>query len=371
MPSMGARGSPALVVFYGGTGSTPVEAMVDSARLAATVDAVAAARAAGIERAIVVTDDAQLATVGPGAEVDCSTAPYHFGRRLAGVVRARGLDSVVYMGGGSVPLFAADDFAGVSARLAAGGAVTNNIYSSDLIAFPVSGAALAVTEGVERDNSLSRALSDAGIAVESRPRNVVTQMDIDAPGDLQVLALTGQGGPRLRAHLVGLHLDTTRYARTLPLFTDRRAQILVAGRVGSQSWQYLERETACRVRLFAEERGMEADGRGESGAARSLLGLYIEAVGIDRFFAALPQLGDAAFIDTRVLLAHLRLTPTREDRFRSDLGHWQAIADPWLCDFTRAASGAAIPVLLGGHSLMSGALMALNEHAWALTEAQR
>ena len=144
---------------------------------------------------------------------------------------------------------------------------------------------------------------------------------------------------------------------------------MVAGRVGSHAWQYLERETACRVRLFAEERGMEAEGRAQDRSARSLLGFYLEEVGTERFFAALAELGDAAFIDTRVLLAHLAVQAGREDRFLSDMGRWQEIGEPFLREFTRSATEAAIPVLLGGHSLMSGGLMALNEFAWQEREA--
>jgi hypothetical protein len=113
---------------------------------------------------------------------------------------------------------------------------------------------------------------------------------------------------------------------------------------------------------------MEADGRGENGAARSLLGFYFDAVGPQRFFETLAELGDAAFSDTRVLLAHRRVSASRADRFASDLGDAEAISEPFLREFTRAAADAAIPVLLGGHSLMSGGLMALNEHAWALSE---
>src|SRR5206468_7765683 len=193
------------------------------------------------------------------------------------------------------------------------------------------------------------------------------------------LALTGEGGPRLRdylrsleseAHSTGQALSLTAYQRVLPLLTDREAQIVVAGRVGSHAWQYLERETACRVRLFAEERGLEAEGRAYGRTARSLLGFLIDATGLERFFEILPSLGDAAFIDTRVLLAHFRIDATREDRFLSDLGDWPEIQNPFLRDFTRLATEAAIPVLLGGHSLMSGGLMALNEHAWRQQEAE-
>jgi len=189
-------------------------------------------------------------------------------------------------------------------------------------------------------------------------------MDIDGPSDLAVLALTGEGGPCLREYLAALDMDLGRYRRALPFLTDRWAQITVAGRVGSHAWQYLEGETACRVRLFAEERGMEADGRAGEGKARSLLGFFLEQVGTQRLMDTLAELGDAAFIDTRVLLAHFRIEAARADRFLSDLGRWQEVREPFLRDLTRAALQAPIPVLLGGHSLMCGGLMALNEFAW-------
>ena len=67
----------------------------------------------------------------------------------------------------------------------------------------------------------------------------------------------------------------------------------------------------------------------------------------------------------------MRIDATRADRFLSDLGNWTAISDPFLRDFTRLATEADIPVLLGGHSLMSGGLMALNECAWREHEAGR
>ncbi len=360
--------SPALVVFYGGRGISPVERTVDDACLAAALDAAEAALEGGAGRAVLVTDQPDLTVDLPGVEVDFSAEPFHFGQRLADVVRRRQLDSVIYAGAGSVSLFAADDFREVVSRLVRGVIVTNNSFSSDLVAFPVNEPALAAVERVARDNALARAFNDAGMPVDELPRTVATQMDIDSPGDLLVLALTGEGGSRLREHIAGLALDTAPYERTLPLFTDRASQIVVAGRVGSHSWGYLERETACRVRLFAEERGMEADGRAEAGFARSLLGFFLESAGLDRFFETLSELGDAAFIDTRVLLAHKRIAASREDRFLSDLGDADAISEPFLRDFTRSARAATIPVLLGGHSLMSGGLMALNEHAWTLSE---
>jgi hypothetical protein len=369
-------GAPTLIVFLGGFGASGVERLVDRARVAASFDAIEAFLEAcgGLGEspppAFLVTNDPTLKCDIPGVTIDCDAGDFHFGRRLADVIRRYGVESAIYLGGGSVPLFGAADFADVALRLAGGIAVTNNAFSSDLVAFPVSDRALAVIEGVQRDNAVARALKeDGGLDVQELARTLATQFDIDTPTDVCVLALTGDGGPRLKACVRSLDVDLSRYRAVLPLFVDQTKQLLVAGRVGTHAWAYLERETACRVRLFAEERGMEADGRASDGGARSLLGYHLAAVGLERFFETLAELGDAAFIDTRVLLAHKRIDASREDRFLSDLGRWQEIRDPFLRDFTRAALEAPIPVLLGGHSLMSGGLMALNEYAWRLSEA--
>jgi hypothetical protein len=118
------------------------------------------------------------------------------------------------------------------------------------------------------------------------------------------------------------------------------------------------------VRFFAEERGMQAEGRLQSGQARSLLGFYLAEVGEERFFVTLAELADAAFLDTRVLLAHLGIEARRADRFLSDVGWHEAIEEPFLRQFTQAARRAPIAVVLGGHSLVAGGLMALLEYAW-------
>jgi len=365
-------GPPTLVVFLGGLGGSAVEDTMAAACRAAALDTIAAAQAsASFRQAIVVTDEpSAFAGLPAGVLVDADDGPpgragFHFGRRLVGVIDRYDLEAVVYLGGGSLPLLTADDLAGIARACERDGVlVTNNFFSSDLVAFrPAS--ALCRIEPPESDNALARALAEgAGLSVQALPRTVATQLDIDGPTDLAVLTLTGGGGTRLRAVLDGLALDLSRYRRALSLFTDRSAEVIVAGRVGSHAWPYLERETACRVRLFAEERGMQADGRAREGSARSLLGLYLDEVGPERFFEGVAQLGDAAFIDTRVLLAHRGVEAARADRFLSDLGEWREIAEPFLREFTRAAVNAAIPVLLGGHSLVSGGLMALNEFAW-------
>jgi hypothetical protein len=155
-----------------------------------------------------------------------------------------------------------------------------------------------------------------------------------------------------------------RIDRIAALFATPDVEVVVAGRVGAPVWSFLETQTACRVRLLSEERGMHAAGRDTAGMARTVLGFLYQQLGPERFFARMAELGQGLILDSRVLLAHLGLRPSAADRFASDVFDAAAIAEPRLRAFTEAAAAAPIPVLLGGHSIVSGALVALSEVAW-------
>jgi hypothetical protein len=70
-------------------------------------------------------------------------------------------------------------------------------------------------------------------------------------------------------------------------------------------------------------------------------------------------MAQAVLVDTRLLLAHHLLWPAAADRYHSDLGQWQAIADPWLRDLSRAGVESGVPVVLGGHGVVAGGLYAM------------
>ncbi|UCH86020.1 MAG: hypothetical protein JSU97_05605 [Dehalococcoidia bacterium] len=360
--------APTLVAFLGGLSGSPLEEMVAAARRAAALDSLERALSTGaFASAILVTDSQEGLTELPaGVVLDVDTEAFHFGRRLARVIDRYGVERVVYFSGGGLPLLSAQEFVGIAQELSrgAGLVITNNLYSADLVAFS-PGEAVKKIKLPESDNPLARLLAEqAGLSARPLPRSVSSQFDIDSPSDLAILTLVGGAGPRLQGLLDCWRLDVAPYRGVLAYFIESAAQVLVAGRVGSQVWQYLEKETACRVRFFAEERGMQAEGRLQGGQARSLLGFYLGEVGAERFFVTLAELADAAFLDTRVLLAHRGIEASRADRFLSDVGRHEAIEEPFLRQFTEAAGRAPIPVMLGGHSLVSGGLMALVEYAW-------
>lgn len=359
------KAEPTLILFLGGIGSNPVEGMVAAAHRAIARDTIERAQQSGaFPRVILVTDVEGLGEeLAPSVVVEQSSGPFHFGQRLKQVIDRHGIEQPFYIGRGSAPLLSSHDLGALAQQLssATNTVITNNIFSADLIAF-TPGKAIGSIDLPAIDNPLAQLLvRQAGLDEVCLPRSAAYQFDVDTPTDLFILKLHAGVGVHTQAYLQGLGLDTSRLERAISYFNDENAQVLVAGRVGSHVWAQLERATACRVRMLAEERSLRADEREQREEACSILGFYWEQVTPDRFFETLARLGDAAFIDSRVIFAHFGLEPSRPDRFYSDQGQPDKIDNPFVRQFTQVALAAPIPVILGGHSLVSGGLLALIE----------
>ncbi len=368
---MTAETLPLLIMTGVGQGSGP-ERMVSLARQAVTLDLVERALTVPHLRPVVVSTNSsalaqQLADAPVHVELDPPDEPFHFGRRLAALITQYGMARCFYMGGGAGVLLPVADLVKVAEAVLAADRLllTNNFYSSDFVAFgPTS--ALAGQPLPDNDNELAWLLGeDVGLPIRELPRSGGTQFDVDTPMDLLTLAVHPDAGPHTRACLADMDLDTAALESALPLMLDRDATLLVAGRVSSATWSYLERETACSTRILSEERGMRASGRQARGEVRSLLGYYLNAVGLERFFSSLATMGQALFLDSRVLFAHQGLWPSAADRFYSDLRQPSQIGEPFVRALTEGAMAAPIPVIMGGHSLVSGGMYALVEAAWA------
>jgi hypothetical protein len=363
-----------LIVMHGAGGGSEIERTVNDARRAIARDTVDKALDADAFATIVVsTNDRRLMEAMTGTprvviEPDPEGESFHFGRRLQALVSKHQMERVVYVGGGSAPLLPVPALRGMveQVRQADRLLVANNFYSVDFCGITPASALLSV-EPPSHDNGLGWTLrEEAGLPARELPRQAGSVFDVDTPIDLLVLSLHPDVPARTRTYLAGLKLDTRHVEAASAVFVQRGVEALVAGRISSSTLAYLERETLCRTRVFSEERGMRADGRQERGEVRSLLALQLESAGIDRFFdRVIPQLGQAAFIDDRVLWAHRRLWPAASDRFNSDLLRPEAVADPWLRRFTQAAALCPVPVVLGGHSLVAGGMYVLVEAAWA------
>ena len=358
---------PVLVIFHGDTGREPAERIVAVVRAASARHAASEALRAGFGGVVIATDDPRaFAGLTQPVEVECDEPGTEFGflERLTGIIERHGLRRPVVMGSGSLPLLDAAAFAEVGRVLTSGDscAVTNNFFSSDLTGW-TPGSVVGRLSDAARDNVLPRRLRDqAGLRSTVLARTTATTFDLDTPADLVVLSLQDQLPAAIRTAIPDVSFPVERYQAVMRLVCEPGAQLVVAGRASSAAWQYLETETACRVRLLSEERGLATAPPGHR--ARSVLGFLLEAVGVERFVEHLCELGDAAVLDTRVLESHCGASPSREDRFQSDLYRWKAIEDPFLRELTWAVSRAPNPILLGGHSLVSGGLMALTDAAW-------
>jgi CTP:molybdopterin cytidylyltransferase MocA len=361
-----------MLIMTGSGEGSEVERMVAQARQAITLDIVdKALTVEAVDRVIVSTNSRSLAEKLRGKpvciELDAPGEEFHFGRQLLALINKHKIEKLFYVGGGSGPLLSAEEIGHIAEDLLSADQllIANNFYSTDFAAFTPA-SVLKDADPPAFDNDLGWLLGETlGLPIRELPRTAATQLDVDTPMDLMALQLHPAAGRHLQRYLEGLDLDISYLEGAIKFFTDREAMVVVAGRVSAATWTYLESETACQVRLFAEERGMRASGRQARAEVRSLLGFYLDEVGVERFFATLSTLGQAAFIDSRVIFAHKGLWPPAADRFYSDLRQPEKIADPFVRHFTEAAMQAPIPVVLGGHSLVAGGLYALIEAAWA------
>lgn len=274
---------------------------------------------------------------------------------------------LIVLGSGSVPMLGRRGAAELVAVAASGErrALTNNRHSADVIAIGAATALTAVPH-LPSDNALPRWLAEqAGYQVDDLRRRWRLAFDLDSPLDLLL------AGPRLGAEAILSDLDSRvvvdRIGRVRAVAADPRAELVVAGRTSAATLRWLEESTASRTRALVEERGLRAAGlalaagtTGRISAARppcSVLGLVLDDRGPEALGSVLAQLGDAAIVDSRVLLAH-RLGvdesawPSPEDRYASDLLLADRVRDPWLRALTASARASARPVLLGGHTLV-------------------
>ncbi|HEX7950098.1 MAG TPA: hypothetical protein VF494_07100 [Candidatus Limnocylindrales bacterium] len=295
-------------------------------------------------------------------DAEPADAEVSFGARLRAELAGVGDGGLVVLGSGAIPLATLQDVRAFVEVAAVGGrrALANNRYSADVVALGEVEAVRAVPD-LPGDNALPRWLDEvAAFEVADLRSRWHLAMDLDSP--LDVVLSGGILDEAIDVAPVRLALEGVR-----AVAADRRAELLVAGRTSAATLAWLEASTAARVRALVEERGLRASSPAALGGGppaarrsrppRSVLGLLLDDRGPEALGANLAELADAAAVDTRVLLAHRlgaeeRRWPDAEDRFASDLLLPDRVRDPWLRDLTASVCEAAIPILLGGHSLV-------------------
>lgn len=356
-----------VVIFEGTAAASPVEEMIIRVRQALLHDNLEKlSRIGQVGRIFLITNNPALAGMAraTGTEIILNRQhpdSFHFGRELKKLVLAQDLKKVFYLSGAGCPLITVAELEEICGKLAGRSSLlyTNNVQSADIIAFTVP-EGFADANLPDMDNSLAMTLRDrCGMELELMPQTLGLMFDLDTPADILVLGAGPFAGPRARAVLDELTLDYSRLERAKAVLGDSYQDVVLIGRVGAPIIERLNALLKLRLRVFSEERGMKALGRLDSGTVVSLLGFLIEQAGLELFFEYLAQVACCAFIDSRVLFAHYKYNFTDRERYLSDLGLWEQIEHPWLKKFTRLAVQCPIPVLLGGHSLVSGSLWAL------------
>jgi len=362
-----------LLLMVGGGGRSEVERALSGAHRAAARDLLemmlsTELSADLIDRAVVATDDASwgdtLADLPVEVDLDSSGETFHFGQRLVGLIERYDAQRVLYSGGASAPLLSVEHWNEVLTRLAEAErlVLTNNLHSCDWVGFAPAREVASLVAQEANDNAIAWVLArEGGMPVDSLPVSAATRFDLDTPADLLIAQRHPGIGPRLRCFLDELGWEAPWLDAVLAEMCREGGSLAVIGRASATAWAALERATRCWVRVFAEERGMRASGRQEQGEARSLLSDYLELVGFEGFFAELAALVNGVLFDNRVILAARGLWPSAADRFNSDLYRWEEVEEPFLRRFTQAAAESGVPIVLGGHSVVAGGLLALVE----------
>ena len=352
----------AAVIMHAPLGNSPGEVMVEGARAASAIDLTRALYEAGIERIILVAEDnalpRKMMECGVQVDTERGSHPFHFGRTLQGIIDKYSLDGLLYFGSGSGGLLDVDRVQTLVefAKKEHASAAFNNFYSCDY-AVVSHAQALLPLDLPAVDNSLGLALSDAGISCYGLPRELATQFDIDTPTDVLLLAQSGLGGKEMLQFAQGVSYERPGISQIMSLLHRRDAQVMIIGRVNPITWGHFEQEAACRTSVISEGRGMKS----YPSSKKALINLE---KGTGYFFERLAHACDGAIIDTRPMLAQGGKLPPASDRFASDLLDHGSIIDPLWREFTFAASRSRVPVILGGHSLVSGGLYLLSRTGW-------
>lgn len=353
----------AAILFHAPLGVSPAARLVERGRWASGRGLARTLRAAGLSEVYLVTPDPACCPDSEGLVtfVRSSATGFRFGDVLAQMCADLRLDGVLYFGSGAGGLLREVDIAPLI-EFAAGDeprALLNNFYSCDFCAISQPQAALAARLP-EIDNPLGFYLADAGIPCFGLARTVETQFDIDTPADLLVLARSDRGGDDLRVCCAGIESRHPFLDLALEILTDRSATTTLVGRLSPATWSRFEREVACRTSALVEGRGMRSGGSDRVPWLRQA----VQQEGADVFFARLARSCDAAWIDSRPILGAPVSHPPADERFASDLFLVDEIRDPLWRSFTEAALRSPIPVVLGGHSVVSGDLYLAAEACW-------
>jgi hypothetical protein len=354
------------VIFEGGIDTSPLEHELREARKILTLELMAKCKKTDrIQQTVLVTDHvdliSQVPTYSAIAYQTSDDVPFHFGRTLLSVCEAYGFEKVLTFSGASAPLMTEAELEQIVDLLESSEdtVIANNPQSADIIAFSPA-CVLKQIALPAIDNPMPWILREEGkLHLVLLPVTAGYNFDLDTPLDLVYLSLHPACPQAVRSSAGKWQRAADRVAAAGQILATPNAEILLSGRIGPWIMAHINEHVRCRLRVVSEERGMKALGRAENNEVYSIFGKLIDTMGLEGFFRYLEDYCDAAFIDTRVLFGHWHLQLDNDDRFFSDLGEYERIKNPMIQELTRQALNCAVPVVLGGHSIVAGGMMVL------------
>ncbi|MBS3788057.1 hypothetical protein KGY79_07685 [Candidatus Bipolaricaulota bacterium] len=361
-----------LIVATGVQGNSEPERDLNRALEANTLDLLdRTGSVAAFDRRILITNSDFLVdsctSDNPDVSVERTSENFHFGEFLFDIIKSYDIENLFYIGGGSGPLFSSKDFERVADFLveSSGVLLANNFYSADMIGLSPAQEILN-QNSPKKDNELGWLARESGLEPYEMTRSAKTQLDLDTPADLIPLKLSDRANGRLKDHLSMVSSENTKVREILPQFTDQKSRLIIAGRLGASTWSYMEKNAACQIDVISEGRGSYT-GASQRGLKSLWLGKTLNDRGPKEFIQAFGKKGSGFFLDTRVLFEFTGEWPSRQDRFFSDLLNPSLIEVDYLRELTRAAIEYSKPVVLGGHSMISGSLYLLTDIAWEMS----
>ncbi|UMZ74949.1 hypothetical protein [Natranaerofaba carboxydovora] len=300
---------------------------------------------------------------------------FHYGETLKHIINEKELENVLILGGGSTPFLGKYEISNIAKKLVSAKnkesslLYSNNPQSGDIVGFTPA-SSINELEPPDSDNALVMGLRyDVGLNFELMPFSAGILFDIDTPTELFFLLDNPRTGDKIKNIIANLepyekemiNEGMERFKKIKEVLAGYYEDVVLIGRISGVTVNNINENIKVRLRVFSEERGMKAMGRVGRKEVSSLLGYFIKDVGIDRFFSYLESLGKAAIIDSRVIFHHFDAGERTSDRFYSDLFMPDKIKNDFVREFTKRAIEAKVPVILGGHSLISGGIYCLVE----------
>ena len=351
------------IIFHPPEGSSEIERMVASAREASTCDLIHSLQSL-VPTIVVVCSTGSSDAFEPldvHVVVIEDSEEFHFGETLKRIIHEYALESLLYFGSGSGTLLPTEQLKDMVSfsQHEESAALFNNFYSCDFAVFTKTSSLLRLPIP-EMDNGIGLLLADSGVNCYSLPRSLASQFDLDTPIDLLLLKQAEGGGSHLHEFLSRQSFNHPSLSPVTEFLIKRSALVYLVGRISPVTWQAFEQQVACRTAGMIDGRGMKA----YADRKPAMLANLFRERGFGGFFHALENSADAAIIDSRPLLACNGVLPSPHERFSSDLFRVSELEDPIWIEFTQQALNCSIPILLGGHSLVSGGLYLLSEICW-------